>query len=114
MSQAPLRVLFASGRIASNTLRYRVRMAEELLRSRGIATQAVHSDDPLLSAWVEAADILVVYRAPASRRLIAAIERARERGIPVTFDVDDLVFVPSRLATVPFLDDLPDGCCPTD
>ena len=108
MSQAPLRVLFASGRIASNTLRYRVRMAEELLRSRGIATQAVHSDDPLLSAWVEAADILVVYRAPASRRLIAAIERARERGIPVTFDVDDLVFVPSRLATVPFLDDLPD------
>ena len=107
MSQQPLRVLFATGRIASNTLRYRVRMAEEYLRSRGIATQAVHSDDPLLPQWVEVADVLVVYRAPASRRLIATIERARERGIPVTFDVDDLVFVPDLLATIPFLDELP-------
>jgi len=106
MSTQPLRVLFATGRIASNTLRYRVRMAEEYLRSRGIATQAVYANDPLLTRWVNAIDVLVVYRAPASRRLINAIEKARTRGIPVTFDVDDLVFIPDLVSTIPFLSEL--------
>ncbi len=106
MSPSPTRVVFATGRIASNTLRYRVRMAEELLRSRGIATVAVHSEDPLLTSWVESADLLVVYRAPANRRLLAAVDKARQRGIPVTFDVDDLVFLPSMLEHVPFLEKL--------
>ena len=106
MSDA-IRVVFATGRIASNTLRYRVRMAEELLRSRGIHTVAVHSEDPLLSSWVDSADLLVVYRAPANRRLLKAVQKARSRGIPVTFDVDDLVFVPSLLEHVPFLEQLP-------
>ena len=98
------RVLFVSGSGGSATLRYRVRLAEEALRSRGFATAAVHFTDPLLPSWLAEADVLALYRTPATRRLAKAVAVARgSRGIPVTFDIDDLVFRPQHLATIPFL-----------
>lgn len=105
---APVRrVLFVSGSGASNTLRYRVRLAEEALRSRGVRTSAVHFTDPLMSRWAEQADVLVLYRTPANRRVLRLVHHARTRlGIPVTFDTDDLVFHADHLAHIPFLDQL--------
>ena len=101
------RILLVSGSGGSNTLRYRVRMAEEALRSRGFATSARHFTDPQLASWLREADVLWLYRTPASRRVLRLVETARERRIPVTFDVDDLVFLPEHLESIPFLDDLP-------
>ena len=103
---AEARILFVSGSPGSNTLRYRVRMAEEALRSRGFATSARHFTDPQLASWLRDADVLWLYRTPASRRVLRLVEKAREHRIPVTFDVDDLVFLPEHLESIPFLDSL--------
>jgi glycosyltransferase involved in cell wall biosynthesis len=102
------RVLFVSGSGSGNTLRYRVRMAEEALRATGVATAAVHFTDPQLRGWAQESDLLVLYRTPATRHLLGLVEHARTRlDIPVTFDVDDRVFLPEHLESVPFLDELP-------
>lgn len=102
------RILFVSGSGGSGTLRYRVRFAEEALRASGFETAAVHFTDPLLRSWLSGADVLALYRTPATRRLLAAVSAAKlEHRIPVTFDVDDLVFRPEHLASIPFLADLP-------
>jgi glycosyltransferase involved in cell wall biosynthesis len=106
----PGRVLFVSGSGGANTLRYRVRLAEEALRSRGVVTAAVHFTDPQLRQWADDADLVWLYRTPASRRVLRLVEHARERlGVPVTFDVDDLVFHGSHLPSIPFLAGLAPG-----
>lgn len=108
MSGTLRRVLFVSGSGSGNTLRYRVRLAEEALRSRGVSTRAVHFTDPLARRWADGADVVALYRTPATRRVLDLVRHAREDlGIPVTFDVDDLVFLPAHLDSIPFLDDLP-------
>jgi hypothetical protein len=108
MSGTLRRVLFVSGSGSGNTLRYRVRLAEEALRSRGVATMAVHFTDPLARRWADGADVVALYRTPGTRRVLDLVRHAREDlGIPVTFDVDDLVFLPAHLDSIPFLDDLP-------
>ena len=102
------RVLFVSGSGSGNTLRYRVRHAEEALRSAGVATAAVHFTDPLLLRWVERTDVLALYRTPGTRLVLDAIAKARrELGIPVTFDIDDRVFLPRHAQSIPFLDSMP-------
>ena len=109
MSTELRRVLFVSGSGSGNTLRYRVRLAEEALRSRGVRTTAVHFTDPLARRWADGADVVALYRTPATRRVLDLVSHARDDlGIPVTFDIDDLVFLPTHLSSIPFLDDLPD------
>jgi len=100
------RVLFISGSGASATLRYRVRLPEESLRSRGVATRAVHFTDPVAARLAEVADVVVLYRVPAGAELLALLAAVRRRAKPplVTYDVDDLVFRPEHLASMPFLD----------
>ena len=110
MSDPLRRVLFVSGSGSGNTLRYRVRLAEEALRSRGVRTAAVHFTDPLLTRWADGADVVALYRTPGTRRVLDLVRHARENlGVPVTFDVDDQVFLPEHLRSIPFLDDLPPG-----
>jgi len=107
MSRPVRRVLFVSGSGASSTLRYRVRLAEEALRSRGVSTAAVHFTDPLLRRWTEETDLVALYRTPATRRVLELVLHARTRlGIPVTFDTDDFVFRAEHLEHIPFLDSL--------
>lgn len=102
------RVLFVSGSGSGNTLRYRVRYAEEALRSTGVRTAAVHFTEPQLQSWAERADAVVLYRTPASRRVLRFIEHARTRlGLPVSFDIDDRVFLAEHIEHVPFLERLP-------
>lgn len=100
------RVLFVSGSGASNTLRYRVRLAEEALRSRGVRTRAVHFLEPALSSWSREADVVALYRVPITSGVVNLVGSARRRGVPVTFDIDDRVFLPEHLAALPFLDQL--------
>ena len=103
------RVLFVSGSASGNTLRYRVRYAEELLRATGVETAAIHFTDPQAVAWAQDADAVVLYRTPASRRIFRLVEHVRTRlRRPLAFDVDDLVFLPEHVQHIPFLQDLPE------
>ena len=100
------RVLFISGTSAGATLRYRVRLAEEALRSRGIHTTAIHFSEPALRTWAAAADVIVLYRVPITSQIVSLVRWAQERGIAVTFDVDDRVFSARHGEHLPFLDRL--------
>ncbi len=104
----PARVLFVSGSGASATLRYRVRLHEEALRSRGALTAAVHFTDRRAAALAERADVIVLYRCPGGQDLIDLVERLRRGPNPplVCYDVDDLVFATSHLAGMDFLTSL--------
>lgn len=107
VTTASMRVLFISGSPGSNTLRYRVRHAEEALRSRGALTVARHFTDASALDLIEQVDVLALYRVPAKGHVMEAVRRARAKGIPVTYDVDDLVFRSHHLDSIPFLDSLP-------
>jgi glycosyltransferase involved in cell wall biosynthesis len=43
---------------------------------------------------IEAADVLVIWRAPWEERIAAAVSAARQGGAKILFDVDDLMIVP--------------------
>src|SRR5262249_26813092 len=43
---------------------------------------------------IEAADVLVIWRAPWEDRIAGAVSAARNGGAKIVFDVDDLVIVP--------------------
>jgi glycosyltransferase involved in cell wall biosynthesis len=105
---APRRVLFVSGSGASATLRYRVRLPEEALRSRGVLTAAVHFTDRRAAGLAERADVVVLYRCPGGLEIVELVERLHGRPSPplVTYDVDDLVFRPEHLEGMDFLDSL--------
>ncbi|MEO6822602.1 MAG: glycosyltransferase [Candidatus Nanopelagicales bacterium] len=106
MTRPLRRVLFVSGSGASATLRYRVRLAEEALRSRGVQTRAVHFTEPALSVWAEDADVVALYRVPITSAVVALVRSARRRGVPVTFDIDDRVFLQEHVTALPFLGQL--------
>ena len=48
-----------------------------------------------------------MYRVPATHQVLALIERTRPRGVPVLFDVDDLIFDPAIADEIPALSILP-------
>jgi glycosyltransferase involved in cell wall biosynthesis len=101
----PARVLFVSGSAASATLRYRVRLSEEALRTGGVRTSAVHVTDRRAADLAARADVVVLYRCPAGAEVVALLHRLRRRPDPplVTYDVDDLVFRREHLQHLPFL-----------
>ncbi len=101
------RVVFAAG-IEGAPLRYRVRLPAEALKLRGVESQAFDFRNPRLCDAVDEADALYVYRVPASPEILGIIDRAKRRGIPVLFDVDDLIFDPDIAQTIPALRLLPE------
>jgi glycosyltransferase involved in cell wall biosynthesis len=100
------RVLFACG-IEGAPLRYRARLPAEAIARHGVHSDVVHYRDPALLELVERADVLYVYRVPATVQFLDVVERAHRRGIPVIFDVDDLIFDPDIAAEIPALQLLP-------
>jgi len=100
------RVVFAAG-IEGAPLRYRVRLPAEALALLGVESRAFDFRHPALADAVDEADVLYVYRVPASPEMLAIIDRAKQRGIPVLFDVDDLIFDPQIARQIPALNALP-------
>jgi glycosyltransferase involved in cell wall biosynthesis len=100
------RVGFMVG-IESSPLRYRARLPAEALALVGVDSEVRYYVDELLPAMVDRSDVLVVYRVPATIQVLDVIERARRRGIPVVFDVDDLIFDPELEAEIPALRIIP-------
>lgn len=88
-------VVFVIG-IQGAPLRYRAHLPAEALRMLGVEVVVRHYRDPELTELVLAADAVVFYRVPATHQVLQLVTdvRACSRGIPVLFDVDDLIFDP--------------------
>ncbi|GEL97658.1 hypothetical protein CTE05_12050 [Cellulomonas terrae] len=95
------RVLFVVG-IQGAPLRYRAQLPAESLRELGVFTDVRHYRDPELPALAAVADAVVVYRVPATYEVLDLIDqvRARDRRVPVLFDVDDLIVDPGLRGSV--------------
>jgi glycosyltransferase involved in cell wall biosynthesis len=92
------RIVMISGEADTPGHTYRVLRFAEAARALG-ATVSVHDYEELdadaLAPLVEASDLLFIWRAPLSPEIHAQIEAARQRGIIVVFDVDDLMVDPA-------------------
>ncbi|WP_051281024.1 glycosyltransferase [Actinomyces slackii] len=86
-------VLFIVG-IDGAPLRYRCYLPAEALALRGRRTIIRHYSDPRLEQEILEAGAIVLYRVPATDRILELIAAAKERPepVPVLFDVDDLIF----------------------
>ncbi len=104
--RAVRRVLFVVG-IDGAPLRYRARLPAEALALVGIDSDVRHYRHPDVPRLAAEADAVVVYRVPATVEVLAVIEAVRDRGVPVVFDVDDLIFDPDVAAEIPALEILP-------
>jgi hypothetical protein len=100
------RVVFVCG-IEGAPLRYRARLPAEGLALHGVETEVRHYRDPAMESLALAADAVVVYRVPATRQMLSTIRQVRSAGIPVLFDVDDLIFDPDIADEIPALSLLP-------
>ena len=102
---APLRLLFLSG-IDGASLRYRVWTPARALAERGVESEVFAHSDARAPAAVASCDVLILHRAPFSRVVARAVLAARQRGVPVVFSADDLVFRSADLADAPALEHL--------
>ena len=100
------RVLFIVG-ITGAPLRYRARLPAEALDLLWVHTDVRHYRDLDVESLAAQADALVVYRVPATVQVLDLIARVRTRGVPVVFDVDDLIFDPDLAPEIPALTILP-------
>lgn len=103
---SPGRVLFACG-IEGAPLRYRARLPAEALGLLGTASEVRHYRDPDLLGLACDADAVVLYRVPATVQVLELVASLRSLGIPVLFDVDDVIFDPDIAEEIPALSILP-------
>ncbi|WP_262689459.1 glycosyltransferase [Kordiimonas aestuarii] len=90
----------AGGRIAivgdfslPQCLHYRVEQKQEQCRLIGVDVALFKlADDARLIAAMDNFDILIVYRLPLTPRLHEMITATKARGIPVVYEIDDLLF----------------------
>ncbi len=99
-------VLFLVG-ITGAPLRYRVHLATEGLALLGVHSDVRHYRHPEVIDLVERVDAVVAYRVPATVQVLDLLERARNRGVPTFFDVDDLIFDPDIRHEIPAMNLLP-------
>jgi glycosyltransferase involved in cell wall biosynthesis len=96
------RVLFVVG-IDGAPLRYRAFLPAEALGLVGVHSDVRYYRDQSVPSLAQAADVIVMYRVPATEQVLALIAEARARGVPVVYDVDDLIFDPELAAEIPAL-----------
>ncbi|MFL6205014.1 MAG: glycosyltransferase [Acidimicrobiales bacterium] len=100
------RVLFVVG-IDGAPLRYRAHLPAEAMALAGVHSDVRWYRDPDVADLAAEADVIVVYRVPATVQVLELIRRSRDAGTPVLFDVDDLIFDPGIAAEIPALRLLP-------
>lgn len=85
-------------------LRYRVWHLVDRLAVAGVRSRVLYHSDVAALGLARRADVLVLFRAPFSVTVAAAVAEARRRSCPVLFAVDDLVLSPDLAADAPALD----------
>jgi len=98
-------VLFVSG-IGGSTRRYRCLHHQEQLTAQQMPTALREDDDPQLLVDLLDYDLFVLHRVPYSALVGLLIDVARQRGKPVVFETDDLLFDPELAEHIGFLDTL--------
>jgi len=88
--------------------RYRVYNLIEELNDFGISCIVVHETDRDITELLLDSDILVVFRVAMSPEIAAILDRMKEQGIPVVFDIDDLIFDPDVIHHLDGLNYLPE------
>ena len=96
------RVLFVVG-IDGAPLRYRAHLPAEALSLLGVHADVRHYRHPDVVELARSADVVVVYRVPATSQVQGFVADVRRRGTPVLFDVDDLIFDPDLEPEIPAL-----------
>lgn len=89
------RIAYIYERVDNSTFRYRVHNMVEVIEEGWPAASASYftlDDSAHFDRIADAADVLVICRARFGFEIGRLIERAKRRGIPVIFDVDDFVF----------------------
>jgi len=104
LAARPRRIAYFCEKPEATTFRYRVfNMVEALAADPAIDTSAswFHRGDLMwMDRFVDRADALVICRARYDAALARLLARARARGLPVLFDVDDLIFDPDHVHLV--------------
>lgn len=102
-------VIFLSAAPLSVGHVYRVEHAAVALASAGWRVTILSLDDPLAVERVCGVDLVVVFRACQGDPLAAVQTRCLVQGIPLAYDIDDLLFDPQGTAAgwIAFLDGLP-------
>jgi GT2 family glycosyltransferase/glycosyltransferase involved in cell wall biosynthesis len=96
-----LRALYVTDRW-DGPFRYRCQQACEQLREDGAAADVAHLDGEGLLDALESYGVIVLFRLPYGERVDAVVRAARKLGIPLLFDVDDLIFDPRMDGLMPF------------
>lgn len=97
-----LRVLYVTNRYDA-PYRYRCLHPCLHLREEGLRCDIMHVDDPRLLDMLSRYSVAVLFRLPWSSRVATLVRMAREIGLSLIFDVDDLVFEPGLVSSLPFL-----------
>lgn len=107
----PRRILFLSAAPANVGHVYRVDHPVAALNARGWQASWLPLDDPGVPERLDGVDTAVVFRARRTAAFDTLRETCRARGVPLVYDVDDLIFEPEVMAAGFFahLDDLPDS-----
>ncbi len=91
------RVSFLVGCLEGESKRYRVYNVVEGLRQKGIDSFVFHETNLGQLEQALSSDILTVFRAGMSETVGFVIENFKQNGIPVVYDVDDLIFEPNSI-----------------
>jgi glycosyltransferase involved in cell wall biosynthesis len=94
------RVLFVHDSLEglTATVRYRAHNMREYLLARGIAAEVTGDNDiRIRPAWMLSFDAIVLVRLAMHPALSDLIQAARQRGVKVLYDVDDLIWEPAML-----------------
>lgn len=86
-------VLFVSGSFGAME-RYRCANPREQLALAGVRTKLLRGGGPAVARQAARHDAVVLHRIAYTPDVAEVVEAARGRGVPVLFDIDDLVFDP--------------------
>ena len=101
-----LRVLYVTSRHDA-PYRYRCLIPALHLRAEGIGADILHVRDSRLPDCVVHYSVVVLFRLPWSARVERIADAARAAGARLVFDIDDLVFDPDAVRTLPFFASAP-------
>lgn len=96
-------VLFVSGSFGAME-RYRCANPREQLALAGVRTMLLRGAGPEAVREAGRHDAVVLHRTPFTPTVAEVVEAARRRGVPVLFDIDDLIFDPGLCDRIDALD----------
>ncbi|WP_133510874.1 glycosyltransferase family protein [Candidatus Thiosymbion oneisti] len=95
-------VLFVTGAPSSRGHRYRVQYRIEALTAREIPVSVLPAESPELLTQASDAGLVLVFRCEWDAGLSRLYRYCRRAGIPLGFDIDDLVFDPAYMTPAYF------------